>query len=188
MANTSYRRKVLDAAVATLPVQIKRGVVRWTRYSEGRVGTALRHAAYRALCQSMGRNVLIFPAVFIQNPEHVSIGDEVSIHEFTYIHAYQKGSIKIGNGVLIASGCKLNAANHRFDINGVPIRESGEDYEPIVIGNDVWLGSNAIILAGVTIGTGSVVGAGAVVSKAVPAEVVTVGVPARTLRPRYHAR
>lgn len=89
--------------------------------------------------------------------------------------------IRIGSGVMIAPNVTLTTTGHpvhpdlRHDYNRFS--------EPIVIEDKVWIGSNAVVLPGVTIGYGSVIGAGSVVSRDVPPMVVAVGVPCRPMRP-----
>jgi maltose O-acetyltransferase len=73
---------------------------------------------------------------------------------------------------------------HGFARTDVTISDQGYTHAPIKIEDDVWVGFQAIILPGVTIGRGSIVGAGAVVTKDVPPYTVVVGVPARPLRQR----
>jgi acetyltransferase-like isoleucine patch superfamily enzyme len=182
------RQRVLWSLVACLPASWRHALIRWTRYGESRISAAIRHAAYRTLLRKMGDDVIIFPAVFIYGPEWIEIGSRVSIHEFSYIRGYPRGGdIRIGNAVLIAPGCIINAANHRVDEPGVLIRDSGEDYRPIQIEDDVWLGASVSVISGVRIEKGAVVGAGAVVSKSLPDHVVAVGVPAVKHRQRVSA-
>jgi acetyltransferase-like isoleucine patch superfamily enzyme len=87
--------------------------------------------------------------------------------------------IEIGNDVIIGPGVSLFSENHNYKDINTPIRLQGETRKKIVIEDDVWIGANAIILAGVYIGKHSVVGAGSVVTKDVPANSVVVGSPAK---------
>jgi acetyltransferase-like isoleucine patch superfamily enzyme len=114
-------------------------------------------------------------------------GDRIEIGDGTYIGP----RVSLGAAALLRIGCNCQiganvsfiAESHRFDgaeeINTQGVRRSG-----ITIGNDCWIGNNAIILDGVDVGTGSVIGAGAVVTKSIPARSVAVGVPARVIRKR----
>lgn len=93
----------------------------------------------------------------------------------------------LGNDVLIASSVALvGRDDHRIDCVGSAIWDSprGDSYR-LVIGNDVWIGHGAICIAGITVGTGSVVAAGSVVTKDVPPYTVVAGNPARVIRPRF---
>ncbi len=88
--------------------------------------------------------------------------------------------IIIGNNVLFAPNCTLTTASHPIDPT---LRSKTYQYaKKIVIEDNVWLGSNVVVLPGVTIGKNSVIGAGAVVSKNIPANVVAMGVPCRVVR------
>ena len=76
--------------------------------------------------------------------------------------------------------------NHRFDRTDIPMMEQGfEEERPVYIGNDVWIGDRALILPGVHIGDGSIIAAGAVVTKDVPPYSIVAGVPARKIRDRF---
>jgi acetyltransferase-like isoleucine patch superfamily enzyme len=94
------------------------------------------------------------------------------------------GSICIGNHVLIGQCVNIHAESHRFDDLGQLINRQGVSYQPVVIEDDVWIGSKATILGGVTVGQGAVIGAGAVVTHSIPAGAVAVGVPARVIKTR----
>lgn len=88
--------------------------------------------------------------------------------------------IEIGDHVLLGPCVQLYAATHPLDAE---VRRQGLEYaEPITIGDDVWLGGGTIVLPGVTIGARAVIGAGSVVARDVPADVVAVGNPCRVLR------
>ena len=76
------------------------------------------------------------------------------------------------------------SSNHNTKDVSLPMNVQPWVERDIVIGNDVWIGSNSVILAGVKIGDGTVIGAGSVVTKDIPAFVVAGGVPARTIKPR----
>ena len=88
--------------------------------------------------------------------------------------------IIVGNNVLFAPNCTLTTANHPID---PALRAKAFQYaKKIVIEDNVWLGSNVVVLPGVTIGKNSVIGAGSVVSRNIPANVVAMGVPCRVYR------
>ena len=76
--------------------------------------------------------------------------------------------------------------NPRFDRTDIPMMEQGfEEERPVYIGNDVWIGDRVLILPGVHIGDGSIIAAGAVVTKDVPPYSIVAGVPARKIRDRF---
>ncbi len=94
------------------------------------------------------------------------------------------GSINIGNNCMIASHCCMYANNHGFDDLTKPMHSQPLTTVGITIEDDCWLGTGVKVLDGVTIGTGSVIGAGAVVSRNIPPYSVAVGVPARVIKSR----
>ena len=89
--------------------------------------------------------------------------------------------IEIGDNVIMGPRINLLAENHGFDRTDVPIKEQGVRRSFIKIEDDCWIGLNAVILQGVTLGHGCIVGAGAVVTKSVPPWSIAVGVPARVV-------
>lgn len=110
-----------------------------------------------------------------------SIGDGVFVGERTTISCYAK--IVIGAATMIAHNCSIMDANHGT-APGVPLRQQPGYPAEVIIGEDCWLGTGVIVLPGVTIGNGTIVGAGSVVTANLPPNVVAAGVPARVLRPR----
>ena len=95
------------------------------------------------------------------------------------------GSVSIGNYVMMGPEVYITTVNHKHDRIDIPMMHQGNtEDEPIIIEDDVWIGRRAIILGGVTIGKGSVVGAGAVVTKDVPPYSVVGGVPAKVIKNR----
>ena len=112
-----------------------------------------------------------------------AVGDVV-IGDYTRIgiHCTVIGPVCIGSHVNLAQGITVTALNHNFSDPSRRIDEQGVDTRPVVIGDDVWIGANAVILPGVTIGKHVVVAAGAVVTKDVPDNCVVGGVPAKILK------
>lgn len=109
-------------------------------------------------------------------------GGQLYIGENTFINVYSnicaRESITIGNNVLIANGVTIVDHDHC-----VPITDMNKFVsKPIIIDNNVWVGSNATILKGVHIGRNSVVAAGAVVTKSIPENVIVAGIPAKIVK------
>ena len=113
-------------------------------------------------------------------------GDTLDIAEDVFIsqHCTVSGSVSIGRGTLIGGFVTVIDGNHVFDDPARPIREQGGRQRAIDIGEDVWIGSNAVILQGVSIGNGAVIAANATVTRDIPAGAVAGGTPARVLRMR----
>ena len=112
-----------------------------------------------------------------------AVGDVV-IGDYTRIGLHNTiiGPVTIGNHVNLAQGITVTALNHNFSETDKCIDEQGVSTLPIVISDDVWIGANAVILPGVTIGSHSVVAAGAVVTKDVPNGCIVAGIPAKIIK------
>lgn len=112
----------------------------------------------------------------------VVIGDSVHIGQNCFIDG--TGKLKIGKDSVLGPNVVFLTGNHEFKNPNMPIRLQGGIPMPIVIEEDVWLGANMIVLGDVTIGKGSVIGAGSVVTKDIPPYSVAVGVPAKVIGKR----
>lgn len=137
---------------------------------------------WKVFLKKMGNKVEIRNRVKIMSPAKVEIGDNVVINSDSKIGG-QLG-IKIGNGVLIGYNVNLVSQNHEYRNPDVPIGKQGYYGGPIIIGDDVWLGANVVVLPNITIGKGAIVGANAVVTKNVNPYTVVGGVPARLIKNR----
>ena len=111
----------------------------------------------------------------------IRIGRDSLIGEYTVIRG--QGGVTLGDRVYTSPMTQIIAVNHVFSDASRPFVEQGITAEGIVIEDDVWLGSNAVVTDGVHIGRGAVVAAGAVVTRDVPAHMVVAGVPAKVVRP-----
>lgn len=114
----------------------------------------------------------LFPPFYTDCGKNITVGKNVFVNSCCRFQ--DQGGIVIGNRVLVGHGVTLATLNH--DMN--PGKRADMHPAPIRIEDDVWIGSNATVLAGVTIGNGAVVAAGAVVTKDVPERTVVAGVPA----------
>lgn len=129
----------------------------------------------------IGRGVLI-----LSYGGKIIIGDNCSFNPYTLIYGH--GGLTIGNNVRIAAHTVIIPANHVFINPNKIIREQGLTTIGITIKNDVWIGAGAKILDGVTIETGSVIGAGAVVTKSTQPFSINAGVPAKEICNRRQVR
>ena len=114
--------------------------------------------------------------------EGLIMGDHANIGPFCYIGC--SGKISIGNNVMMGPRVSIFAENHVFDDPHIIMQEQGVRKAPVVIEDDCCIAANSVILAGVTIGKGSVVAAGAVVTKDVPPYSIVAGVPAKIIKTR----
>ena len=128
---------------------------------------------------SLGRKSVIESYACINN----AVGD-VIIGDYTRIglHCTIIGPVTIGSHVHLAQGITVTALNHNFADTNKRIDQQGFTTKTVCIGDDVWIGTNAVVLPGVTIGSHVVVAAGAVVTKDVPDNCVVGGVPAKLLK------
>jgi maltose O-acetyltransferase len=135
-------------------------------------------AVLRELLGSLGSGSYIRPPFFCDYGYNLTLGDDVFMN-FNCV-VLDVVPVTVGDRVQMASAVQLLAADHPLD----PVeRASGREFgRPITIEDDVWLGGGAIVCPGVTIGRASVIGAGSVVTKDIPAGVVAVGNPCRVIR------
>jgi acetyltransferase-like isoleucine patch superfamily enzyme len=113
------------------------------------------------------------------------VGKQCFFGEYTCIRG--QGGVRIGDGVYTGTQVQIAAVNHVFSDPERFIKDQGITAEGITIEDDVWLGSNAVVVDGVTIGKGSVIGAGAVVTRSLPPYSIAVGVPAKVVKDRREA-
>jgi len=131
----------------------------------------------------VGKRFICYQGVWIDMPRKIKIGDDVDLSKDVTITT--GGGVFIGSRVLIGYGSKILSTNHRIPESiEQPIRFSGHESKAVTINDDVWIGASVVVLPGVTIGRGSVVAAGAVVTKAVPEYSIVAGIPAKIIRSR----
>jgi maltose O-acetyltransferase len=136
-----------------------------------------RDRVLRRMLRNVGEDVVVRPPFFCEYGA-ISIGDRTFVNVEAVM--LDVAPITIGATCQIATRVQLLTATHPIDPE--PRRVGWEYAEPITLADNVWLGGGVIVCPGVTIGQDTVVGAGAVVTKDLPAGVVAVGVPARILR------
>lgn len=187
--------RLVIAAVRSLPQSLR-----------SRLGE--RRARRRLLSRANG--VKIHPTVDIRSPERLVVGPQTFIDRGVVLHCggmdwsppeggiligarsyigpnsvlFGAAGIEIGESALISPGVVITSHQHTFDRDDVDIRDQPLRFGRVVIERDVWIGANATILPGVRLGEGSVVGAGAVVTRDVPPRTVVLGVPAEVARER----
>jgi len=153
------------------------------------------------LYQQRGRESVVHRSVRMDTPPYrrFSLGERSVIESFSCInnavgdvvighhtriglHNTIIGPVTVGNHVNLAQGITVTALNHNFADASLRIDEQGVSTLPVTIEDDVWIGANAVVLPGVTVGTHSVVAAGAVVSRDVPPYSLVAGVPAKVIK------
>lgn len=137
---------------------------------------------------SIGRNCVFEPNLIFKydstwrNGPNIIIGENCFIGNSSEFNISER--ISVGDNCLIASNCKFIDHNHGFSDLNITIRLQEPKISPILIEENVWIGTSCIILKGVTIGSGSVIGAGSVVTKNVPPNEVWCGTPAKFQKKR----
>lgn len=138
-----------------------------------------RKEILKKLLASTGENF------FIEPPLHMAYGKNTHIGENFYANfnlvIVDDGDVYIGDNVMIAPNVTISPTGHPVEPE---TRKLGMQFSiPVKIGNNVWIGSNSVILPGVSIGDNSVIGAGSIVTRDIPPNVVAVGNPCKVLRP-----
>ncbi|EOF4704882.1 MAG: galactoside O-acetyltransferase [Klebsiella huaxiensis] len=137
-----------------------------------------RDKLIREMFGKVGKHVWVEPPVYFSYGTNIYIGDNFYANfNFTIVDDY---TVTIGDNVLIAPNVTISVTGHPVHHE---LRKAGEMFSfPVTIGNNVWIGSNVVINPGITIGDNSVIGAGSVVTKDIPPDVVAVGVPCKVIR------
>jgi len=132
---------------------------------------------------SIARNSILFcTGIIAQKGTGITIGHRTGISARAYFAG--QGGITIGNDVIMGPNVQVFSENHAFADPNLTIKEQGVIKDPVVIGNNCWIGGGATILAGVHIGDGCVIAAGSVVTKSVAANSIVAGVPAKVIKSR----
>ncbi|MBT65243.1 MAG: acetyltransferase [Puniceicoccaceae bacterium] len=134
-----------------------------------------------------GENCVVADGAIIQG--NVRFGDHCSVQPYTIITGYGSiesptGQVTIGDKVRIASHGMMIAANHNFSDPNQAIHDQGLSHVPITIADDVWIGGRVNLTGGITIGHGTVIGGGSVVTKDIPPMSIAVGIPAKVVKSR----
>jgi len=169
-------RKIVTKFWSFSPEFISHFIFNYFRHSTTYFAFGLRYLALHRLSKSCGEKVIVFPGVFLKNIEKLEIGNNVTIHEMSYIDAY--GGIKIGNDVAISHGVSMISFDHDIHSNYNNYKDAPALIGNIIIKNNVWIGAGAKILRNVTIEKDSVIGAGSLMNKSCKEKSVMVGIPA----------
>ncbi|MEG1090309.1 MAG: acyltransferase [Acinetobacter sp.] len=169
-----------------LPLKTRKKLFEKHRNLGGKLGLGLRYALLKSIAKKCGDNVSIYQNVFVSNPESLTIGDNVSIQPMTYIECGVDKTLGliIKNDVSIAHGVTVMSTSHTYKRHDLPIKDQEVETRQTMICSDVWIGAKATILAGITVASGCVIGANAVVTKDTETNKVFVGVPARAIKER----
>jgi acetyltransferase-like isoleucine patch superfamily enzyme len=152
------------------------------RHHDNYVAMFVRYVCLKNCAKSCGDNVAIFSNVYLHRVHNLEIGDNVSIHPLCYIDA--SGGITIGSDVSIAHNSTILSEEHNYANLDKNIKDQGCEFRKTIVENNVWIGSGCRILGGSYIGSGSIIAAGAVVKKAVKANSIMGGIPAKMIKER----
>ncbi len=141
-----------------------------------------RSFRYSLVLKRLGKNFTIAHGSIIWAPEKVEIGENVYINSHVSLNG--QGWLTLGDNILIGPYTSIWTSNHSFANPDIPINQQGDEFRPVSIGNDVWIGAQVVILPGVHIGNGAVIGAGSIVTKDIPEYAIVVGNPARVVKSR----
>lgn len=160
------QRRRLGTLGAGVHIERNVGLLRYPRNIHIGQGVVLKEGARLCACNEAAT---------------IHIGARTTIGHHTFIFASER--IQLGSDCLVAPFVYLVDSNHRID-RGRPINQQGNTTSPIIVGNDVWIGVRATIVAGASIGDGAVIAAGAVVTEPVAPYTIVGGVPARVIGQR----
>jgi len=133
-----------------------------------------RNFYWKLFFRKIGKNVRFYGSIKALRPENIIIGNNCTLNDYIVLNA--RAEILIGNNVTISSGVIVNTAGLNY------LNKKEHFAKRIEIMDDVWIGSNALLLPGVTIGERTIIGAGSVVNKSIPSNSLAVGVPAKVIK------
>lgn len=170
-------RRAIRLAASTLDPRAWIHLIRMVNYYN------YTHVAPRRRVR-FGRSPNVSPDVVFSNPERIAIGDRVRIGSRCHIWAGPgNGRVIIGNDVLFGPEVMVTAATYRYN-DGTPVTDQAMREDDVIIGDDVWLATRAVILPGTIVGRGAIIGAGAVVKGVIPEFSIVAGSPARIVGER----
>ncbi|UCE86261.1 MAG: acyltransferase [Deltaproteobacteria bacterium] len=148
-------------------------------------GLALRAGFYRLLFARLEGFPFIYPGARLDHCRGIRAGRSFAVHSGAFVSG--RGGLTVGNGVLIGPNAVIVSTQHRYELVDRPICEQGHRLLPTTIGDDVWVGANAVILPGTRTASGTIVSAGAVVTQDTEPYSIVAGVPARMIGRRPQA-
>lgn len=152
------------------------------RHHDNYLAMLIRLICLKNCAKSCGDNIAVFSNVYLKNIRNLEIGNNVSIHPLCYIDS--SGGIKIGHDVSIAHNSTILSEEHKFNNIKENIKDQGLEYKQTIIKDNVWIGAGVRILGGSEIETGSIIAAGAVVTRKVEKYSIVGGIPAKLIKKR----
>jgi len=153
------------------------------RQSYDKLGEFVIENVHPVRVMKRGKGSSVSSSARFSNPQNIIIGSNTNINRNCLFWSGRNAKIIIGNNCLTGPGVTIIV--RQYEVKGRNlIRSYAQKENDIVVGDDVWLGANCIILSGVCIGKGAIVAAGAVVVKDVEPYAIVAGIPAKTLKYR----
>jgi len=164
-----------------------------------RVRGYFHYMFYKVLYGKISLPFILYPNVFIRNKNKISMGRnitffygalisplslEIGNNSVIGVNCFLAGKVSIGENVMIGPNVSIPGSSHNFSKTDIPMIHQSDIVKGTCIEDDVWIGANSVILDGVTIGKGSIVAAGSVVTKNVLEYSIVAGVPAKLIRKR----
>lgn len=150
-------------------------------FAIGKLIRKMRSAVACGCFDYHGKNINIERNVDFGKGDGIKIGDNSGLG----VNCEVRGPLEIGENVMMGPGVCIMTSKHNVSRTDIPMCQQGHlPKQKVTIGNDVWIGTRVIIMPGVTVGNGSIIGAGAVVTKDVPDYAIVAGVPAKVIKYR----
>lgn len=156
--------------------KLVRFVIRVIRY----ILRQFRKAYFKLTLDSLGAGCEFGSGIIIQGHQFIKIDQNCRINDKVILQSGPGSILKISQNVTLSFGSQIMTGQYQLNTSGH--NRNLHTYSSVFIHENVWVGSNAIILPGITIGKGSIIAAGAVVTKDVPANVVVAGSPAKIIK------
>ena len=169
--------RILGFGFKLLPLSFRKILLEILRSFPGVIGVLLRFALLTSISKKIGKKVVIFSNVVFKYPENLSVGTNVSIHEFSYIDSYIP--VSIGDNVAISHKVSIIPFDHNLSLHSGTIKDSGPIGSPIKIDSDCWLGAGSILLRGAECSSRTVLASGSILRERTRPNSLYAGIPAK---------
>lgn len=177
-----YKRqvKLINFIFNMLPLVVSNSIYKMFSHSDSKISIFIRYLYVKKHAKDCGTNIYIGPNVILKGIKELKLKNNISIHAFSYLDA--TGGLEINDNTSIASHTCIYTFEHTWSNEEKPIKYNDIIFKKVHIENDVWIGTNSVILGGVKIEHRSVIAAGAVVNSKVDSGTLVGGVPAKLIK------